>query len=195
MLSLKKVCCVRLNTRKLIRSSLSLYIYYTLNFEIFQIFISKIHQSQHLRTRRDRIIWGKELQNQLAGDHLKWLVYCSDKKCGFRAPYLVPSCVLFNPVPPRAPHRAECLFRRLQDAGTPLFICRESLSHFPERSVFVFSAVSMRLANNRLTPSLDAPPQELNSTELVSLAGTAVGLEPISSALEADILTNWTITA
>ena len=46
---------------------------------------------------------------------------------------MAPSCVLFNPVPPRAPHRAECLFRRLQDAGTPLFICRESLSHFPER--------------------------------------------------------------
>ena len=53
----------------------------------------------------------------------------------------------------------------------------------------------MRLANNRLTPNLDAPPQELNSTELVSLAGTAVGLEPISSVLETDILTNWTITA
>ena len=28
----------------------------------------------------------------------------------------------------------------------------------------------MRLANNRLTPNLDVPPQELNSTELVSLA-------------------------
>ena len=82
-------------------------------------------------------------------------MYCSDKKC------------------------AECLFRRLQDAGTPLFICRESLSHFPERSVFVFGAVSMRLANNRLTPNLDAPPQELNSTELVSLAG-AQELYPLS---------------
>ena len=48
------------------------------NWDNFKLFISKIHQSQHLRTRRDRIII-KERQNQLTVDHLKWLVYCSDK--------------------------------------------------------------------------------------------------------------------
>ena len=43
---------------------------------------------------------------------------------------------------------------------------------FPRaRSVFVFGVVSIHLANNRLTPNLDVPPQELNSTELASLAG------------------------
>ena len=46
-------------------------------------------------------------------------------------------------------------------------------------SVFVFGVVSIHLANNRLTPNLDVPPQELNSTELASLAG-AQGLYPLS---------------
>ena len=59
------------------------YKYYIWFLRKNQIFISRIHQSQRLREwhgHANRIIWVKERQNPLTVDHLKWLVYYSDKK-------------------------------------------------------------------------------------------------------------------
>ena len=93
MLSLKKICCVRLNTRKVIRTFLSLYIYYTLNFEIFQIFYLKntptprpnlvSHNLSFCERQYCRRSCGRERQAQLTGDHWNKLVYCSDKNVAF----------------------------------------------------------------------------------------------------------------
>ena len=79
---------------------------------------------------------------------------------------------------------AKTLLVRLHRARSPLFICWESLSHFPKRRCFCFQCGVNASIWESVNIKPQVPPQELLNTELVSLA-SALDVSPmvISRAL------------